>query len=72
MSEKAVFKSCVADINLFLQTLIETHDSLHIVSVLQHLDDKLKKIFSMLNSIEGASEPIFRPKKGENPYAEEP
>ena len=56
MYEKVVIKSCVGEVNQFLQNLIDTHDSLLMISVRQHLADKLKPVFSMLNYIEGVSE----------------
>lgn len=55
-SEKIVLKSCVSDVNLYLQNLIEIRDSLLIVSVRQHLTKKLKPVFIMLKRIEGVSE----------------
>ncbi|CAI9281062.1 unnamed protein product [Lactuca saligna] len=55
-SEKVVIKSCVGDVNQYLQNLIETHDYLLTVSVRQHRADKLKLVFSMLNRIEGVLE----------------
>ncbi|CAI9260637.1 unnamed protein product [Lactuca saligna] len=55
-SEKEVLKSYVADVNLYFQTLRETCDSLIMVSVRQHLVEKLKLVFSMLNCIERVSE----------------
>ena len=65
MSENVVIKSCIGDVNHFLQNLVETRDSLVIVSVCQHLADKLKPVFSMLNRIKGVSKSGSLPKQGE-------
>ncbi|CAI9278050.1 unnamed protein product [Lactuca saligna] len=54
-SEKTVVKSCDSEINQYLQRLFETHDSIFIISVRQHLSDKLQPVFSMLNEIECVS-----------------
>lgn len=54
-SKNIVIKSCVSEVNHNLQRLVETHDSFLSVSVRQHLADKLKPLFSMLNKIEGVS-----------------
>ncbi|CAI9285174.1 unnamed protein product [Lactuca saligna] len=62
---KKLYLSCVADVNLFLQNLIETHDSLLTVSVRKHLVEKLKPIFSMLNCMVGVSESDALQKQGE-------
>ncbi|CAI9281048.1 unnamed protein product [Lactuca saligna] len=62
-STKAVENS--EKINQFLLNLIDTRDSLLTVSVRQHLTDKLKPVFSMLNHIEGVSESSSLPKQGE-------
>ncbi|CAI9266380.1 unnamed protein product [Lactuca saligna] len=50
-SEKAIIKRCVADVNAHMHNLIKTRDSLLTVSVRQHLAQKLKPIFSMLDRI---------------------
>ncbi|CAI9285120.1 unnamed protein product [Lactuca saligna] len=66
---------CVADVNLFLQNLVETCDSLLTVSVCQHIAEKIKPIFSILNRIEGVLECGALPKqRGESkkPFDEEP
>ncbi|CAH1451764.1 unnamed protein product [Lactuca virosa] len=63
-SENVVIKSCIADVNLFLQNLVETRDSLLTVSVRQHLADKLKPVFSLMNHIKGVSESGSLPKQG--------
>lgn len=49
--QKIILKSCVLEVNHYQQRLVETHDSLLIVSLRQHLADKLKPVFSMLNRI---------------------
>ncbi|CAI9270582.1 unnamed protein product [Lactuca saligna] len=59
-------KSCIADVNTYLTNIIETHDSLLTVSVRQHLADKLKPIFYMLNRLEGVLESDSLLKQGEN------
>lgn len=64
-SEKVVIKSCMDNINLYLHNLIETRDSLLTVFFHQHLIEKLKPIFSMLDHIVGASRYSI-PKQGEN------
>ncbi|CAI9271277.1 unnamed protein product [Lactuca saligna] len=46
-----VLKSCAADVNLFLQNLVKTHDLLLTISVHQHLADKIKPVFFILNHI---------------------
>lgn len=48
-SEKTVVKSCVSEINQYLQRLVETRDSLFTVSVRQQLLDKLQLVVAMLN-----------------------
>lgn len=55
-SENTVIKSCVSEVNQYLQRQVETRASLLIVSVWQHLADKLKPVFSMLSTIEDVSE----------------
>ncbi|CAI9301617.1 unnamed protein product [Lactuca saligna] len=49
-------KSSVVDVIQHLQTLLETRDSLLTVTFRQHLAEKLKPMFSMLNHLEGVSE----------------
>ncbi|XP_023763644.1 uncharacterized protein LOC111912141 [Lactuca sativa] len=74
-SEKAVVKSCVADVNLYLQNLVETCDSLLMFPVGQHLVEKLKPVFSMLNRIEGVleSDALLKQRgKAKKPSNEEP
>ncbi|CAI9294203.1 unnamed protein product [Lactuca saligna] len=63
-SEKAVFQSCVSNINLYLHNLIETRDSLFTVSVRQHLAKKLQPIFAILNQLQGVLDSIHVPKQG--------
>lgn len=63
--EKIVVKSCVSKINMYMQHLVETHDSVFTVSVWQHLLDKLQQNFSMLNQIEGVLGSGALPKHGE-------
>ncbi|CAI9294471.1 unnamed protein product [Lactuca saligna] len=58
-------KSVVTDVNQFLQTLIETHDSMLTISVRQHCADKLRPVFSMLDRIEGVLASSTLPKQGE-------
>ncbi|CAI9281524.1 unnamed protein product [Lactuca saligna] len=65
--EKNVLKGCVVDINIYLQNLVETCDSLLAVSVQQHLVEKLKPVYSMLNCIDGVSESDALPKQGVEP-----
>ncbi|CAI9271214.1 unnamed protein product [Lactuca saligna] len=65
-SEKAVIKSCVATLNTNLHSLIETDDYLLNISIRQYLPEKLKPIFSMLDSIEGVLESSI-PKQGGEP-----
>lgn len=55
-TEMTIIKSCVADINADLHSLIVTRDSLLTVSVYQHLAEKLKPIFSMMDRIVGVLE----------------
>lgn len=43
--EKTVVKSCASEINQYLQWLVETHDSLFIVSVRKQLSEKLQPVF---------------------------
>lgn len=62
-SEKVVIKSCVSDVNVDLYNLIETCESLLAVYVRQHLVEKLKPIFSMLDKIQGVPESSI-PKQG--------
>lgn len=64
-SEKIVLKSCVLEVNEYLHHILDTRDSLLTVVVRQHLADKLKPIFAMLNRIEGVSECDVLPKQGE-------
>lgn len=45
-SEKAVFRSCVSDINQYLNNIIETRDSLLTVSIHQHHTEKLQPLFA--------------------------
>lgn len=63
-SENFFLKSCVSEVNQYLRSIIETCDSLLTVSVRQHLADKLKLFFAMLNIIEGVSEHDALPKQG--------
>lgn len=63
LSEKAVMKSCVADVNTFLSNIIETHDSMITITVKKHLVENLFPMFTMLNRVEGVSESISLPKQ---------
>lgn len=51
--ERTLVKACVSEINQYLMRLVETHDSLFIVSIRQQLSDKLQLVFAMLNQIQG-------------------
>lgn len=64
-TEKLVIKSCVADVNQYLQTLLETRDSLITVSIRQHLAEKLRLVFSILNRLKGVSALDALPKQGQ-------
>lgn len=55
-TKKASIRSCVSEINHYLQCLMETQHSMLIVSIRQHLSEKLTPEFGMLNRIEGVSE----------------
>lgn len=52
-SEKAVIKTRVSEINQYMNHMVETRDSILTVLVCQHLTEKLKPIFSMLNCNKG-------------------
>lgn len=57
-TEKVVIKSCVSEINQYLQCLVETWDCMLTVSVRQHIYEKFTPVFAMVNHIEGVSEQI--------------
>lgn len=50
-TDNNVLKSCVLDVNQYFQNLVETRDSFLMVSVHQHLADKLKPVFSLLKTL---------------------
>lgn len=54
-SEKAVIKTCVSEINQYMNHMVETRDSILTIVVLQHLTENLKPIFDMWNRIECVS-----------------
>lgn len=62
-TEKVVIKSCVSEINQYLHHMLETRDSILTVLVHQHLSEKLKLVFAMLNHIEGVFEGDVLPKQ---------
>ena len=64
LSEKAGMKSCIADVNAYLNNFIKTHDSLITIYVGKHLVDKLRPVFAMLNRLDGVSEFNTLPKQG--------
>ncbi|CAI9287624.1 unnamed protein product [Lactuca saligna] len=64
MTRKVVFGICISDINEYLQRLLETHDSILTISVGQHLFEKLKLVFRLLNQLEGVSRSSVIPKQG--------
>lgn len=69
--EKVVFQSSVSNINQYLYSLIETRDSMLMVSVCQHLSEKLKPMFAMLNQLQGVLESSGIPKQGGEAVKEE-
>lgn len=48
-SDRIMFWSCILEINQYLQRLLETRDSMLTVSVSQHLSEKRKRVFLVLN-----------------------
>ncbi|CAI9280758.1 unnamed protein product [Lactuca saligna] len=52
LSEKAVMKICVEDMNALLSDIIEIRDSLIMITVRKHLAEKLRHVFVMLNRTE--------------------
>lgn len=57
-------KICVVDVNTLLSDIIETCDSLIMITVRKHLAEKLRHVFMMLNRIEGVLEFDTLPKQG--------
>lgn len=53
--EKKLYRSCISDINQYLQSLVETHHSMLPISVRQQLSEKLMPVFTLLNRLEGVS-----------------
>lgn len=49
LSKKVVIKTCDFEINQYFHRMLETRDSILTVSVCQHLTEKLKPVFSMLD-----------------------
>ncbi|CAI9290024.1 unnamed protein product [Lactuca saligna] len=59
-------KSCIVNVNALLSNIIETRDSLIMITVKKHLADKLRPMSAMLNILKGVSESNILPKQGEN------
>ncbi|CAI9274486.1 unnamed protein product [Lactuca saligna] len=62
LSEKAIMKSCIEDVNVLLSDINETRDSVIIITVKKHLLEKLRPVFAMVNRLEGVLESCFIPK----------
>lgn len=63
-SERALMKSCIADVNSLLSNIIETSDPLIPITVKKHLAEKLWPAFIVLNWLEGVSESMVLPQQG--------
>ncbi|CAI9268127.1 unnamed protein product [Lactuca saligna] len=64
ISESAVMKRCIANVNSLLSYIIETHDSLITIIIRKHLAEKSMLVFAMLNRLEGVSELVVPSKQG--------
>ncbi|CAI9261279.1 unnamed protein product [Lactuca saligna] len=65
LSEKIVIKSCIAYVNALLSHIIETRDSMIMMTIKKHLAEKLHPVFATLNRLEGVSDLSSIPKQGE-------
>ena len=65
LSEKAIMKSCITDVNALLSDIIETHDLMITITIKRHLSEKIRPVFTMLNRVEGVSESSLILKQGE-------
>lgn len=65
LSEKAVMKSCITDVNALLSDIIEACDLMITITVNKNLSKKLRQVFTMIHRMEGVPESSSIPKQKE-------